>query len=280
MPRLSLLLCLLLFSRSESLAWPGTSALRSARPKAESERGQVTGAAANLRSRTELRASTSAEPAPSEPLVRDREPLVRGVEPPARFGSAGNRTTGRAPTNARALATPAAGEPTKLAASARAVESSPARVPARLDPALGSPTSSATAAPEQAHAATSATSPKTTDLHPPGEPPRASAASPARISSTAPALDEYSDRHESASSLLPQALTAFVSGRLNEAKLLYQQALRLEPNNPAALRGVGLAAARLGDKALARDSLRRYLAVSPSAPDRAAIEARLASLTK
>jgi regulator of sirC expression with transglutaminase-like and TPR domain len=159
----------------------------------------------------------------------------------------------------------------------RVDESSPARPPAaRVAPALASHTSSAPAAPEQAPTASTASSPpKRADLHPPAE-RSASSAAPAR----APALDEYSDRHESASSLLPQALTAFVSGRLDEAKSLYQQVLRIEPNNAAALRGVGLAAARLGDKALASNSLRRYLAASPSAPDRAAIEGRLAALAK
>jgi Flp pilus assembly protein TadD len=170
---------------------------------------------------------------------------------------------------------------------ARAVEPSPARADARLEPALASVradaeearasthASSAPAAPEQARA--DAPESKASDLRPPAQ-PRASASSAS--AARAPALDEYSDHHESASSLLPQALTAFVSGRLDEAKSLYQQVLRIEPNNAAALRGVGLTAARLGDKPLARDSLRRYLAVSPSAPDHAAIEARVATLTK
>jgi Flp pilus assembly protein TadD len=89
---------------------------------------------------------------------------------------------------------------------------------------------------------------------------------------------DVSTTREPTSALLAQALSAFVSGRVDEAKTRYQQVLRSEPNNPAALRGMGLTATRLGDKKVARDSLRRYLEVSPRAADAAAIEARLATL--
>ena len=84
---------------------------------------------------------------------------------------------------------------------------------------------------------------------------------------------------EPPSSALPRALAAFVAGHFEEAKAGYIEVLRSQPNSPAALRGLGLAAARLAQNAIARESLSRYLQVAPSAPDAAAIEARIATLT-
>ena len=285
LPRLSLLLCLLLFTRSESLAWPGSDALRAGRSPAQGERAPAP-LPTNFRTGTGpsgTPASALAEAAPTTP-DEGKEPLVRGIEPPARFAQATNRTAGRAPTGARPAGTRAE-EPSAAAPAA----SKPSQAPAsKAGAAAGSASAAATLA---THAAAPALpAPTRSDVKPAGPggssprspaEPRAQGSSPKRTSAAGPPLDEYSDRHETAPSpaaQLAQAMSAFVAGRLDEAKSLYQQVLRHEPNNPGALRGVGLTASRLGDKPLARDSLRRYLAVSPSAPDRAAIEARLAAL--
>ncbi|MEY4511402.1 MAG: hypothetical protein RLZZ450_3524 [Pseudomonadota bacterium] len=77
---------------------------------------------------------------------------------------------------------------------------------------------------------------------------------------------------------MANALKAFATGRLSEAKASYQQVLRANPSHPAALRGLGLVAATLGEPDAARHALRRYLQLTPNAPDAAQITARIQAL--
>jgi serine/threonine protein kinase len=79
---------------------------------------------------------------------------------------------------------------------------------------------------------------------------------------------------------LVNALKAFASGRLSEAKASYQQVLRSNPSQPAALRGLGLVATALHEPDTARQALRRYLQLAPDAPDAAQIAARLRALDR
>jgi serine/threonine-protein kinase len=284
LPKLSLLMCLLLFTRSESLVWPTGSATTAVRPPTPSEpKPEVTRIA---------RTAPVEQEVPPRLVIPD-EPLLRGVEPPrslsARAPVDANKAAVRPATAQRPAAKtasdtdsrvrpnePSASTPALAAGSAKpsAVERPLSRVDdshlsTRDDPLAGldvfltrtdtreAPTQTTNVRPRRDEATTTPVRPTTSDdiLRSRTDEPRVST-----------------------SALLAQALSAFVSGRVDEAKTRYQQVLRSEPNNPAALRGMGLTATRLGDKKVARDSLRRYLEVAPRAPDAAAIEARLATL--
>ncbi|MET0287723.1 MAG: tetratricopeptide repeat protein [Polyangiales bacterium] len=83
---------------------------------------------------------------------------------------------------------------------------------------------------------------------------------------------------EPVSELLAQAMSEFVASHYDQARDRYRRILQREPSNAAALRGLGLAALQLGEPVAARDALRRYLEVSPHAPDTSAIERRLAAI--
>jgi regulator of sirC expression with transglutaminase-like and TPR domain len=75
-----------------------------------------------------------------------------------------------------------------------------------------------------------------------------------------------------------QALAALVHGRLEVAKDSYAEAAKLAPREPAAYRGYGLVAARLGANQEARVALKKYLALSPGALDAMTIRERIARL--
>jgi regulator of sirC expression with transglutaminase-like and TPR domain len=55
--------------------------------------------------------------------------------------------------------------------------------------------------------------------------------------------------------------------------------MRLDPRNPAAQRGLGLAYGQAGNTAQAVNYLKRYLKASPGASDRALIEKRIEQLS-
>ena len=77
---------------------------------------------------------------------------------------------------------------------------------------------------------------------------------------------------------LQSALAALVRGHLDAARASYGAAIKLAPREPAAYRGLGLVAARLGSNQEARAALHKYLALAAHAPDAAAIRERLAAL--
>ncbi len=78
--------------------------------------------------------------------------------------------------------------------------------------------------------------------------------------------------------LLSAALANYVRGRHTEAHLLYRRATTLDPSAPQAWRGLGIVAARVGNKSEARSALERYLVLKPGASDAEAIRKRLKEL--
>lgn len=64
-------------------------------------------------------------------------------------------------------------------------------------------------------------------------------------------------------------------GDLPKAMASYRTAIALREGSPDAQRGLGLACLKAGDKASAKQALSRYLELSPTAPDRAHMEALL-----
>jgi tetratricopeptide (TPR) repeat protein len=69
-------------------------------------------------------------------------------------------------------------------------------------------------------------------------------------------------------------------GRAPDAIAAFKEALKLDPQNAAAHRGLGLAYAQSGNAGQAVQSFKRYLKVAPTAPDRALIEKRIAQLSR
>jgi cytochrome c-type biogenesis protein CcmH/NrfG len=67
-------------------------------------------------------------------------------------------------------------------------------------------------------------------------------------------------------------------GHVDEAIASFKESLKLDPRNPAALRGLGLAYVQAGNAAQAVHFLKRYLKAAPGASDRALIEKRLEQL--
>lgn len=66
---------------------------------------------------------------------------------------------------------------------------------------------------------------------------------------------------------LAEALRHHNAGRLREASALYQQVLSYQPNNPEALRLLGILAHQAGQNAHALELIRRAIAVQPNEPD-------------
>jgi predicted O-linked N-acetylglucosamine transferase (SPINDLY family) len=66
---------------------------------------------------------------------------------------------------------------------------------------------------------------------------------------------------------LTEALRHHNAGRLREASALYQQILSYQPNNPEALRLLGILAHQTGHNAEALELIRRAIAVVPNEPD-------------
>jgi serine/threonine protein kinase len=207
---------------------------------------------------------------PSEPAITQRAPTIIPAQPAA-------------PVAARKLRL----SPPGGSVNPRMVEPSLARdpeLPARSSTPLAVPPNTKLAGPPIVTAALPARerveAPSRARVLPAAPPAKPQAALGARAQPGPASKPGAAERpKEPVSALLAQAFAAYVSSHPDEAKSRYEQVLRSEPNNAAALRGLGLSTAQLGDKATARNSLRRYLEISPHAPDSAAIERRLASLT-
>lgn len=75
-----------------------------------------------------------------------------------------------------------------------------------------------------------------------------------------------------------EALSAYVRGRFPQARVLYLRATVAAPRDAAAWRGLGLVAARLGQRRDAKRAFQRYLALAPDAPDAARIRGQLEQL--
>jgi tetratricopeptide (TPR) repeat protein len=75
-----------------------------------------------------------------------------------------------------------------------------------------------------------------------------------------------------------KALALYLHGDLPAAYSAYRQAARADPQEPAAFRGVGLSASRLGKTREARRAFNRYLELAPKAADAQLVKARLAAL--
>jgi tetratricopeptide (TPR) repeat protein len=78
--------------------------------------------------------------------------------------------------------------------------------------------------------------------------------------------------------LMSEALAAYALGRYGLTEELYRKATQMAPEEPAAWRGLGLVATRLGDYNEARAAFERYLVLAPRASDAAAIRARVQAL--
>jgi serine/threonine-protein kinase len=81
-----------------------------------------------------------------------------------------------------------------------------------------------------------------------------------------------------ARTLLRKGLTLYLHAEVDAAYAVYRQAAQLAPNEPAAFRGLGLTASRLGRSYEAQRAFTRYLELAPLAPDARLIRARLAAL--
>jgi tetratricopeptide (TPR) repeat protein len=95
--------------------------------------------------------------------------------------------------------------------------------------------------------------------------------------SLAAAQEPTTEQRAHARELYGQGQAAYTAGHYQEALDAYQAAFR-EVQNPLVLLGVALAQEHLDQRAEARVTLERYLILRPDAPDRAAIETRIAAL--
>lgn len=82
-----------------------------------------------------------------------------------------------------------------------------------------------------------------------------------------------------ATSYCRKALDLYLHGELEAAHAAYRKAARANPLEPAAFRGIGLSAARLGKRHEARRAYSRYLELEPRAADAALVRARLDELS-
>jgi hypothetical protein len=73
--------------------------------------------------------------------------------------------------------------------------------------------------------------------------------------------------------------TQLFQGHVEDALGSFKESLRLDPRNPAAQRGLGLAYVQAGNAPQAVHFLKRYLKASPAASDRAQIEKRIEQLS-
>jgi len=78
--------------------------------------------------------------------------------------------------------------------------------------------------------------------------------------------------------LVSEALGAYMRGQFPQARALYHRATVTAPRNVAAWRGLGLVAARLGQRRDATRAFERYLTLAPTAPDAARIRGQLEQL--
>ena len=82
----------------------------------------------------------------------------------------------------------------------------------------------------------------------------------------------------SAAALSAEALEAFVRGQFPLARSLYLRATEVSPRSTVAWRGLGLSAARLGQRNDAAHAFERYLQLNPTAADADRIRAKLAKV--
>jgi cytochrome c-type biogenesis protein CcmH/NrfG len=73
--------------------------------------------------------------------------------------------------------------------------------------------------------------------------------------------------------------TQFFQGHADDAIKEFKESMRLDPRNPAAMRGLGLAYGQAGNAAQAVQFLKKYLKASPGASDRALVEKRIEQLS-
>jgi hypothetical protein len=92
------------------------------------------------------------------------------------------------------------------------------------------------------------------------------------------AHDRAPDALVRARALSKKGLLLYLHAELDAAYAVYRQASLLAPDEPAAFRGLGLAASRLGRTYEARRAFTRYLELAPDAADARLIRARLAQL--
>jgi len=92
-------------------------------------------------------------------------------------------------------------------------------------------------------------------------------------------VEDPERRAAAARSLFDEGLRRFVGGDTAGAIAKYQAAVGREPRFAPAHRGLGMAFERQGDAARAARAYRRYLELSPAAPDAAQIRERLGRIT-
>jgi len=114
-------------------------------------------------------------------------------------------------------------------------------------------------------------------------PPTATEATPKPEATSPKAKPESPETKPAAAGPTPKELNdkaaaLFLSGSFMDAATVYKQALALDNTYVPAHRGLGLAYQRMGFDALAIESFRRYLALSPGASDAAAIRRRIEQL--
>jgi hypothetical protein len=159
----------------------------------------------------------------------------------------------------------------------------PSEEPAALapKPALAEPAPAAEKPARAAKPATEKSAPAERPAHAekpaPAEKAKAEPASPPaepKPSSGKPTEDDYRRANEA----YQRGNDKLFKGNPSEAIVEFNQALKLNPKDPATHRGLGLAYAQAGKSADAVKQLKLYLKVSPKANDRAMIEKKLDQL--
>jgi tetratricopeptide (TPR) repeat protein len=95
---------------------------------------------------------------------------------------------------------------------------------------------------------------------------------------TAPAAAASADDQRQAAEVYARGNSQLFQGHVDEAIASFKEAQKLDPRNPAPLRGLGLAYVQAGNSAQATHFLKRYLKAAPTASDRPLIEKRLEQL--
>jgi tetratricopeptide (TPR) repeat protein len=103
----------------------------------------------------------------------------------------------------------------------------------------------------------------------------AAAPSHAHGVAAAPSEDNQRRAHEA----YARGNAKLLQGGIDEAIVAFKEALKLDPRDPAAQRGLGLAYLQAGNASQAVQHLRRYLRAAPGAPDRQLIEKRIEQLS-
>jgi tetratricopeptide (TPR) repeat protein len=144
------------------------------------------------------------------------------------------------------------GAPRTLAAAPRAMTRSPAPVMAAPEPVATPP------APKVRTAS--------------AQPPLAG------VPSVAHAAALSGDNQRQAHEAYARGNARLLEGRVDEAIVAFKESLKLDPRDPSAQRGLGLAYLQAGNANQAAHYLRRYLRAAPGAADRQLIEKRLDQL--